>query len=422
MTMLRIDDIRTDGGTQSRVQTNWLAVGDYAADIAEGATFPPVTVFYDGSDYWLADGFHRIEAHKRLGLVEISADVKQGTRRDAILYSVKANAIHGLRRTNDDKRRAVMLLLEDEEWRRWSDREIARRCGVDDKTVSSVRKSICGNSADTKRQTRRNGVVYEIETAGIGRPVADAPVADDAPAIDLFSAPPVIEDEEMPEPEPMPIAAPPLQPAILSPVFRIHHGDMRDVIPTLEPGSIDAIITDPPYPREYVSLYGDLARLAAYVLKPGGSLLVMAGQSYLPDVLALMTPHLRYHWQLAYLTLGGQSPQIWPRKVNTFWKPVFWFVNGDYDGNWHGDVIKSAVNDNDKRFHDWGQSESGIGDIVEKFTTPGAVVLDPFCGGGTTGKVALDLGRQFVGIDIDAASVATAMRRLGEGIYAASQA
>jgi hypothetical protein len=144
----------------------------------------------------------------------------------------------------------------------------------------------------------------------------------------------------------------------------------------------------------------------------------MAGQSYIPDLLALMTPHLRYHWTVAYMT-PGQSTQIFPRRVMPSWKPVFWFVNGDYDGPWHGDVINSAAND--KRFHHWGQSESGMGALIERFTDAGDVILDPFCGGGTTGKVALDLGRGFIGIDTDTAHVATSLRRMGE-VYAASQA
>jgi hypothetical protein len=38
-----------------------------------------------------------------------------------VLHSAGANAMHGLRRTNADKRRTVMLLLQDEEWAAWSD-------------------------------------------------------------------------------------------------------------------------------------------------------------------------------------------------------------------------------------------------------------------------------------------------------------
>jgi hypothetical protein len=63
-----------------------------------GAMFPPVVVFFDGAEYWLADGFHRILAAKQLGLAEIAADVREGGR---------ANVSHGLKRFNRDKRNAV---------------------------------------------------------------------------------------------------------------------------------------------------------------------------------------------------------------------------------------------------------------------------------------------------------------------------
>jgi len=179
-------------------------------------------------------------------------------------------------------------------------------------------------------------------------------------------------------------------------------------------GKVDIIITDPPYPREYLPLYGDLATFAADVLRPGGMLLAMAGQSYLPEVIAQMCIPLTYHWTIAYLTPGGQSPQVWPRKVNTFWKPVLVFVKGQYTGDWFGDVCKSAVNDNDKRYHGWGQSESGMGDIIERFTQPGWTVLDPFCGGGTTGMAALALGRRFIGGEIDKSIVEIAAGRLSQ--------
>ena len=192
------------------------------------------------------------------------------------------------------------------------------------------------------------------------------------------------------------------------------HVEVADIRTYTTSQRFDFIITDPPYPREYLELYGVLAQRAHEWLEPGGSLLVMCGQSYLPDVLALMSPHIRYHWTCAYLTPGGQAPQIWQRKVNTFWKPVLWFVNGDYGGDWVGDVCKSAPNDNDKRFHDWGQSESGMADLVDRFTKPGDSILDPFCGAGTTGVVAVRLDRCFFGLDIDAEAVQTSTHRLME--------
>lgn len=192
-------------------------------------------------------------------------------------------------------------------------------------------------------------------------------------------------------------------------------GDFVTVLDCAEqiaPNSIDAIITDPPYDESVIKHCTELAKRAVGILKPGGSLLVMVGQYYLPSVLHNMDRWIRYHWTLAYLTPGGQSAQIWPRKINTFWKPVLWFVNGEYTGDWHGDVIKSAVNDNDKRFDDWGQSESGMAQLVEQFTAPGDTILDPFCGGGTTGVVAARLDRRFIGIDINGDDVAIARQRI----------
>lgn len=204
------------------------------------------------------------------------------------------------------------------------------------------------------------------------------------------------------------------QAAIEAVLSHIHHGDFREVCQRFEPGSIDAIITDPPYPEQFLSLYGDLAKEAARLLKPGGSLLVMCGQSYFPQILEQMCPHLNYHWLISYQTPGGQSPQIWPRKINTFWKPVIWFVKGEYAGDWHGDVIKSEVNDNDKRYHHWGQSESGIDQFITKFTAAGDVILDPFMGGCTTGLVSLLNNRKFIGIDSDAEAVKVSKERLFE--------
>jgi chemotaxis protein histidine kinase CheA len=136
---LQLDKISTDGGTQSRAALNEDVVAEYAEVISAGADMPPVTVFQDGKKYWLADGFHRYFAHQKALAVEIAADVQRGTKRDAILHSLGANAYHGLRRTNEDKRAAVLRMLDDKEWKAWSDREIAKTCGVTHPFVASIR-------------------------------------------------------------------------------------------------------------------------------------------------------------------------------------------------------------------------------------------------------------------------------------------
>jgi len=195
-------------------------------------------------------------------------------------------------------------------------------------------------------------------------------------------------------------------------LWQVYQSDIAQALTYIEPESVDVIITDPPYSRGYLPLYETLARVSSQILKPGGSLLVMCGQSYLPDIFNLMCPFMRYQWTLAYLTLGGQAAQLWDRNINTFWKPVLWFVNGEYKGKWNGDVLKSAVNNNDKRFHSWGQSVSGMLDIVTRFSNPGDIILDPFCGAGTTGVAAIREGRSFIGFDIDPEQIAITKGRL----------
>jgi hypothetical protein len=166
---LALEFIAIDGGTQSRACLNDSTVDEYAEAMDGGAEFPSVLVFYDGEKYWLADGFHRVAAAKKLELSEIAATIRKGTRRDAVLYSVGANATHGLRRSNADKRRAVLTLLNDEEWSQWSSREISKRCGVSEFMVRQMRESICDKNADSQNRTvTRNGTTYTMNATNIG--------------------------------------------------------------------------------------------------------------------------------------------------------------------------------------------------------------------------------------------------------------
>jgi hypothetical protein len=80
--------------------------------MAAGAKFPPVIVFHDGTNYWLADGFHRLEAWKRNGVGSVKAEVKEGSRIDALKFAFGANSSHGLRMTNEDKRNAVKIAYD----------------------------------------------------------------------------------------------------------------------------------------------------------------------------------------------------------------------------------------------------------------------------------------------------------------------
>lgn len=100
---INLSRITLDQEIQPRTQIDETVIAEYSEAMQMGAIFPPVTVLYDGSKYWLADGFHRVKAKKRIGGRKILAEIRLGSRRDAILFSVGANARHGLQRTNTDK-------------------------------------------------------------------------------------------------------------------------------------------------------------------------------------------------------------------------------------------------------------------------------------------------------------------------------
>ena len=195
---------------------------------------------------------------------------------------------------------------------------------------------------------------------------------------------------------------------------RLFVADIRDGLKEIADESVDVIITDPPYAREYIGLYGALSRVAQRVLKANGSLIVMTGQSYLPEVMQELGQAMLYHWTMSYLTPGGKSPQMFQKRVNTFWKPLLWYVKSEYTGDYVGDVVKSPVNANEKDYHEWGQSLGGMLEVVERMSNPGDVVLDPFLGGGTTGIAAMCKGRKFVGTDIEAGHVEVSRQRLKE--------
>jgi|694.fasta_scaffold67401_3 uncharacterized ParB-like nuclease family protein len=138
--LVQIDLLRTDGGTQARAQMTEDAVAEYAEAFEAGHAFPPIAVVDDGTTLWLADGFHRVEASRRLGQERILATVTTGTMVDAVLIAAGSNASHGVRRTNADKKRAVAMVLGLPGYQDKSDREIARLCAVTHPFVASCRR------------------------------------------------------------------------------------------------------------------------------------------------------------------------------------------------------------------------------------------------------------------------------------------
>jgi hypothetical protein len=212
----------------------------------------------------------------------------------------------------------------------------------------------------------------------------------------------------------------PIQRETESDNVRLIHGDFREVFTDADLNE-GIIISDPPYPREYLPLYSDLASLG--MDWNCRRMILMVGQSILADVMQRIlttskapldggyeVEQWEYHWCGCYLTVGP-STRVWDRKVSTSWKPILSFgYNEDDWPNLTTDLFKSTGDD--KQHHHWGQNEAGMAEIVEAFTEPGDLVIDPFLGGGTTAVVCKKLGRQFVGCDTDPVAIQESRERV----------
>ena len=110
---LKLDKLVIDKGTQTRDEIDQKTVTEYAEALLNKETFPPVVVFHDGINYYLADGFHRYFAHK-----------------------------HGLKRSVKDKRKAVLIAFDDVEWGSLTNREIAKLCRVSHTFVNSIKDEL----------------------------------------------------------------------------------------------------------------------------------------------------------------------------------------------------------------------------------------------------------------------------------------
>ena len=194
----------------------------------------------------------------------------------------------------------------------------------------------------------------------------------------------------------------------LSKRWHVHHGDMTTIKLDRQ---FNFIVTDPPYPKEYLHLYAEVARRANEWLFDGGLLIAMCGQSYLNQIYSMMSEHLTYYWTAAYLTPGQPTP-LRQVNVNSTWKPLLIFSKGKYTGKIFGDVFVS--DGNDKSLHKWGQSESGMYDIISKIVLEGQSILDPFCGAGTTLVAGLKHNCFVTGIELEEANVNISKGRLAE--------
>ena len=180
----------------------------------------------------------------------------------------------------------------------------------------------------------------------------------------------------------------------------VRPGDFRNVLGDIELGSVALVLTDPPYPTEYLPLWDELGRFSALTLAEGGSVVAYCGQSILPAALHHLSDHLRYWWTLA-LTHNFGSQNIPGKNVTVGWKPLVWFVRKHratqvmMPDRFAGSSPRKTLPTGDT--DDWAQGVDELAPIISALTAPGDLIVDPFAGSGSTGVAALRYGRRFVG-------------------------
>lgn len=178
MKKINILNIRIDGGTQPRQEINYEVVKDYAELMRDGVKFPPVTVYFDGAEYWLADGFHRYHATKANATTTIEAEVVSGSVDDAEEYSFTANGGRGNDLTTNDKKAIIRRMLLKERYAEWSQARIAKHVHVSAMFVSRVKASMEIKDEPTTKKFVKDGVEKEMNVSNIGRKSTEKKVSE----------------------------------------------------------------------------------------------------------------------------------------------------------------------------------------------------------------------------------------------------
>ena len=185
----------------------------------------------------------------------------------------------------------------------------------------------------------------------------------------------------------------------------------------LADNSVDMIFTDPPYLKQFLPCYGQLAQEAARILKPGGFVRAMCGGVYLNQIFRMFDDaSLTFYWDYILDMKGNETGVVWPygnRKVNIInrAKHIIAYSKGRSLSR-IGTVGKFTGESGDKRYHEWGQAVGSARYYIDCFTEPGDLVLDPFVGGGTTAAACKLIGRRCIGLDIDPVAIQTTRDRL----------
>lgn len=211
--------------------------------------------------------------------------------------------------------------------------------------------------------------------------------------------------------------------------YEIIEGDCVDVMRGMDDDSVDSIVTDPPYgigfkydkhkddPKAYEDMMVSWIREAGRVVKPGGCFFVWQAQKRVPDF------HKWFPGKYRIVAACKNFVQIYPGPVDTAFDPVvvWWkeggkpYKKGTASRDW---FVADTTPSGRKRRGESGNPHpcprpiEHMDHVVDQWTPPGGVVLDPFCGSGTTGISCVKHGRDFIGIELSPEYADLARKRI----------
>ena len=195
--------------------------------------------------------------------------------------------------------------------------------------------------------------------------------------------------------------------------YQIHHSDFRNL--QVDDESIDLICTDVLWALENQNDWSDLSKWARQKLKPDGLFCSLHGVLYIPQTAEAFGKHLSF--QLMMVVKYKTALPIMAKSINSCWRPAWVYsrpegIKMKFGNIWNFIEVDDGGADESKTYHKFQQSTDVFVELVRRFSRPGDLVVDPQCGTGSTGVACRQLGRRFVGGDIDANMVAMARHRI----------
>ncbi len=389
-----------------------LSPEEYAAlraDIAARGIQVPVDVDDNGA---ILDGHSRTQIAEELGIKHYPIRVVSGLTEQQKRHHVLTSNLNRRHLSRKQKREIVAQELKRSP--SITDNWLAELTGVDHKTVGALRRRLVANREipNLTRFKARNGKVYRARSI-IAQTAIDAKRAQEAlrelngeapnKPLTLRRAEELVRRQRW-----VPRGKLLKRPSLNG--ITLHHCDFRDL--KVRRGGVKLIFTDPPYQQRHLSLWDDLGKFAKRVLAADGLLVAYSGIEYLPTVMNSLGKHLRYQWTHALIFDGDRSVHFQMNVANS-WRPLLIYAKKKAKFPiCFRDVFFN--NKREKEYHEYQQNLSAASHYIDVLTKRTNLICDPFGGSFTTAVAAAQLGRKFVGCDIDERCVAMGYERLAE--------